>query len=41
MRILLRMGIALAFVLVVFGASLSALAVLGALALLDRVEQRS
>lgn len=40
MRTLLRIGVALAFTLVVVGASFDALAVVGVLALLDRLEAR-
>ena len=41
MRTLLRIGVAVAFVLTVIGATFEALAVVGLLAILDRLEARS
>ena len=41
MRVLLRVGVAGAFMLIVMGATFSALAVTAVLALLDRLGQRA
>ena len=41
MRRLLRAGVAVAFVLVVIGETFEALAIVGTLTLLDRLERRS
>ena len=40
MRSLLRAGVAVAFVLVVIGAPFGALAIVGVLAMVDRLERR-